>query len=117
MVVDDAGFAHNIRANYLVTTTGRLGYAFDRFLVYAKGGAAFTGERNNVTIPGFLIVASTGTVTQAGATVGGGAEYMFDTNWSGRLEYDFVHFPSHDLTAERPARCGGSRGRSGGHQR
>jgi hypothetical protein len=37
-----------------------------------------------------------------GATVGGSAEYMFDTNWSGRLEYDFVHFPSQDLTLTIP---------------
>jgi outer membrane immunogenic protein len=81
--IDSAGFAHDIRAFYLVTTTGRLGYAFDRFLVYAKGGAAFTGEHNDVTGP--HIVASTGTSTQVGATVGGGVEYMFDTNWSARL--------------------------------
>ena len=100
--IDGAGFAHTIRANYLVTTTGRLGYAFDPTLVYAKGGAAFTGERNDVTIPGSLVVASTGTLTQVGTTVGGGAEYMFDPNWSGRLEYDFVHFPSRDLTLTTP---------------
>jgi outer membrane immunogenic protein len=100
--MDGAGFAHTIRAHYLVTTTGRLGYAFDRVLVYAKGGAAFTGERNDVTIPGSPIVASTGTLTQVGHTVGGGAEYMLDTNWSGRLEYDFVDFSSRDLTLAGP---------------
>jgi outer membrane immunogenic protein len=100
--IDGAGFAHTIRANYLVTTTGRLGYAFDRFLVYAKGGAAFTGEYNDVTIPRSLRVASTGTLTQVGATVGGGAEYMFDTNWSARLEYDFIDFSSRDLTLTIP---------------
>ena len=100
--IDGAGFAHTIRANYLVTTTGRLGYAFDPTLVYAKGGAAFTGERNDVTIPGSLVVASTGTLTQVGTTVGGGAEYMFDTNWSARLEYDFIDFSSRDLTLTIP---------------
>ena len=73
-----------------------------RFLVYAKGGAAFTGERNDVSIPGSLTVASTGTLTQVGATVGGGAEYMFDTNWSARLEYDFVDFSSRDLNLVIP---------------
>jgi outer membrane immunogenic protein len=100
--LDGAGFLHNIRANYLVLTTGRLGYAFDRTLVYAKGGAAFTGERNDVNIPNSSIVASTGTLTQVGTTVGGGVEYMFDTNWSGRLEYDFVDFSSRDLTLAGP---------------
>jgi outer membrane immunogenic protein len=99
---DGAGNIHNIRAKWLATVTGRVGYAFDRFLVYAKGGGAFTGERNDVTIPGFPIPSSTGTLTQVGATVGGGAEYAFDTNWSARLEYDFIDFSSRDLTLPNP---------------
>jgi outer membrane immunogenic protein len=101
-VIDGLGFRHNIRANYVATTTGRLGYAFEQYLVYAKGGAAFTGERNDVSQPGSAFIASTGTLTQVGATVGGGVEYMFDTNWSGRIEYDFFSFSSRDLTLARP---------------
>jgi outer membrane immunogenic protein len=101
-VIDGAGFRHNIRANYVATTTGRLGYASDRFLVYAKGGAAFTGERNDVSVPGSPFIASTGTLTQVGATVGGGVEYLFVTNWSGRVEYDFFSFSSRDLTLAMP---------------
>ena len=94
---DSAGFSHSIRANWLVTTTGRLGYAFGRSLVYGKGGGAYTGERNDVGSPTNQL-ASTGTQTQVGLTAGGGVEYALDTHWSGRLEYDFIDFPSRNLT-------------------
>jgi outer membrane immunogenic protein len=95
--VDAAGFNHTIKAHWLSMVTGRLGYAFNRFLAYGKGGAAFTGERNDVIGPPF-IKASTGTLTQVGWTVGGGVEYAFDSAWSARFEYDFIDFPSRDLT-------------------
>jgi opacity protein-like surface antigen len=95
--VDAAGFSHLIRAHWLATATGRLGYAFGQYLVYVKGGGAFTGERNEVTDP-LGRTASTGTQTQVGGLGGGGVEYSFDTHWSGRLEYDFIDFPSQNLT-------------------
>jgi outer membrane immunogenic protein len=95
--VDALGVTHTISAHWLSMVTGRLGYAFNRFLVYGKGGAAFTGERNDVTSPP-LTTASTGTLTQVGWTVGGGVEYAFDPGWSARIEYDFIDFPSQDLT-------------------
>jgi outer membrane immunogenic protein len=95
--VDSAGFNHTISAHWLSMATGRLGYAFNRYLAYAKGGAAFTGERNDVSTPAGK-TASTGTLTQVGWTVGGGVEYAFDSAWSARLEYDFIDFPSQDLT-------------------
>ena len=97
--VDAAGF-HTISAHWLSMVTGRLGYAFNRFLVYGKGGAAFTGERNDVIGPP-RTTASTGTLTQVGWTVGGGVEYAFDSAWSARIEYDFIDFPSRDLTLAR----------------
>ena len=94
---DSLGFDHRITAHWLATVTGRLGYAFNRFLVYFKGGGAFTGERNDVNTA-VAAIASTGTLTQVGTAVGGGVEYEFSRNWSARLEYLFIDFPSHDLT-------------------
>jgi outer membrane immunogenic protein len=95
--VDATGTTHKIRAHWLATATGRLGYAFGRYLVYGKGGGAFTGERNEIVDP-LGKTASTGTQTQVGGTGGGGVEYSFDTHWSWRLEYDFIEFPSQNLT-------------------
>jgi outer membrane immunogenic protein len=77
-----------------------VGYAFNQFLVYAKGGVAFASARATVTDLGKL--ADTGTTTQVGWTVGGGVEYALNPNWSVRLEYDFVDLPSRDMILHGP---------------
>jgi outer membrane immunogenic protein len=94
---DQFGFDHRVTAHWLATVTGRVGYAFDRFLVYFKGGGAFTGERNDVNT-GVATIASTGTLTQVGAAVGGGVDYAFSPNWSARLEYLFIDIQSRNFT-------------------
>ena len=40
-----AGFTLTVKNDYVATIAGRLGYAFDRVLVYGKGGAAFTRDK------------------------------------------------------------------------
>jgi outer membrane immunogenic protein len=73
----------------LASVTGRLGYAWDRFLIYGKGGGAW--EQDDYTITGAAFVA-TASETRTGWTVGGGGEYAF-TNWlTGFVEYDFYDF-------------------------
>jgi outer membrane immunogenic protein len=69
--------------------TGRLGYAFDRTLVYAKGGFAFyDGEGKQVTTkPGYI---HSGTSTFTGWTAGGGIEHYICPAWSIKGEY--LHF-------------------------
>jgi outer membrane immunogenic protein len=71
--------------------TGRLGYAWDRALVYVKGGVAFVDVRTTVTDPilnpGFI--AQT-TDSKATWTAGGGIEWAFDWNWSVKAEYMFI---------------------------
>lgn len=76
--------------------TGRLGYSWDRFLVYAKGGAAFVGLHaaiddncNTGACGGLLINASTNK-TEATWTVGGGLEYALGSNWSIKGEYMYI---------------------------
>ena len=74
--------------NYLGTVRGRLGYAFDRFLVYGTGGLAF-GEAKSSTIiavPGSQWSGSKND-TKVGFAVGGGVEYAFTGNWSAKIEY------------------------------
>ncbi|MGA2892247.1 MAG: outer membrane beta-barrel protein [Xanthobacteraceae bacterium] len=77
------------------TVTGRLGYAFDRTLVYAKGGAAW--EHTNVDMavnlnPGNHFLASATSYGAWGWTVGGGVEYALTPAWSLMLEYDYLGF-------------------------
>jgi outer membrane immunogenic protein len=69
--------------------TARLGFAFDRTLVYAKGGFAFfTGEGKQATTnPGYVPNATNAFV---GWTAGGGVEHFFSPAWSVKAEY--LHF-------------------------
>ena len=71
--------------------TGRLGYAWDRAMVYVKGGVAFVDVETTVTDPLFNpgFVASTSD-SAATWTVGGGIEWAFDWNWSVKAEYMFI---------------------------
>ncbi|MFL9827221.1 outer membrane protein [Rhodoplanes sp. SY1] len=76
--------------------TGRLGYAFDRALIYVKGGVAFVDTEWSVvdgcttgTCSPWTVNAG-GSSTKATWTVGGGLEYAFDMNWSIKAEYMFI---------------------------
>ena len=86
--------------SWIGTVRGRLGCAFaDSLLVYGTGGLAYGGyaasmqlTQNWMDISGaglnFLnFGASNYSNTMVGYTVGGGAEWMFMTNWSAKVEY------------------------------
>lgn len=68
---------------------GRLGFALDRALFYATGGAAFAGVTN--TYQSFFGYNSIGR-SLAGWTLGGGLEYAINNNWSIRAEYRYADF-------------------------
>jgi outer membrane immunogenic protein len=90
--IDPLGNALQTQVLWTATITGRLGWAFDRLLIYGKGGAAFEYDRDTVTQPS--AVAVVGSTTRGGWTVGAGAEYAFTEHWTTRLEYDYLRFPS-----------------------
>jgi outer membrane immunogenic protein len=75
---------------------GRIGYTWDRTLLYAKGGVAFVGNTYNFTdactVGGCgantLLISHSGTdVTYA---LGAGIEYAFTNNWSMKGEYLYL---------------------------
>jgi opacity protein-like surface antigen len=104
--------------NWMATVTGRVGYAWNRTLFYAKGGVAFedsslsaaciygpTGSSSGTLAcvpPGhfngpfgpFTGVAgfSTANYTRVGWTLGYGAEFDLGKNWSAKAEYDYLSF-------------------------
>jgi outer membrane immunogenic protein len=98
---DASGDTHTVHSHWLSLVTGRLGYGFNRYLIYAKGGAAFGNERNKV-VSTLGQVAGSSTGTQVGWTVGGGIEYAIAPNWSARVEYDFVDLPSPGIVLVGP---------------
>jgi outer membrane immunogenic protein len=79
-------------SSWLSTARGRAGYAFDRFLVYGTGGAAFGNVRAN-----FSNDPVTSSI-EAGWTVGAGLEAAFARNWSAKAEYLFVNLGNGSCT-------------------
>jgi outer membrane immunogenic protein len=89
----------------LTTVTGRLGYAWDRLLLYAKGGGAWVGSNSpTFTVDGAPVTVSTSNSNWAW-TAGLGAEWAFWGNWSARFEYDFVGLSSQSFAI--PTAVGG----------
>ena len=85
------------RNNWLGTARGRIGYAFDRFMPFITGGAAF-GD----------IKATTGglgsqTTTRAGWTLGGGGEFAIAGPWTAKVDYLYVDLGKSNCGA---ATCG-----------
>jgi outer membrane immunogenic protein len=71
--------------------TGRLGYAFDRTLIYAKGGTAFVNaELKSI---GAVVIADHSD-TLWGWTAGAGLEQRISAEWSVKLEYQHFDFGS-----------------------
>jgi outer membrane immunogenic protein len=85
------------RINWLATARGRIGYAFDRFLPYITGGAAFGNVRMGTA-------AGVDHDMQVGWVVGAGLEYAFLGAWSAKAEYNYVDLGT--ATCGAPA-CGG----------
>ena len=80
--------------------TGRIGAAFDRLLVYGKGGVAFAEDKSTFTPVGGAT--ATDTTTRVGWTAGAGLEYALTDNWSVRAEYDYLGFGSKQLSFATP---------------
>ncbi len=92
---EDGGFAGDV--------TGRLGYAWGSWLLYAKGGFAWFNPQlsasavaynKGVPVAGFNGWDNNSTLT--GWTVGGGVEWLLNSNWSVKLEYQYYDFALND---------------------
>jgi outer membrane immunogenic protein len=73
---------------WLATLRGRVGYAFDRYLLYVTAGGAATELKSAVTV-GAISSATTSSTTSAW-TAGGGFEAAFTENLSARIEYLYL---------------------------
>ena len=95
------------RTDWLASVTGRVGYTWDRFLVYGKGGAGFAHDRyslnNFQAIGGPFSFCATGlfafipcdastSTDRIGWVAGAGVEWAFAPNWSALIEYDHYGF-------------------------
>jgi iron complex outermembrane recepter protein len=79
---------------WLATARGRAGYAFDRFLVYGTGGAAFGNIQVNFSND------PVSSATKAGWTAGAGVEVAVAPHWSAKAEYLFVDLGDGSCTTD-----------------
>jgi outer membrane immunogenic protein len=84
---------------WIASVDGRLGYtapSWDRFLIYVIGGAAWSQQSSSLANLDLGYYVASGSKTRAGYDIGGGLEYAFTNNWTGRIEYRYYNFGSNN---------------------
>ena len=109
------GLAYSTKIDALGTVRGRIGVlATPSLLLYATGGFAY-GEVSHSYSESFGAPGTTPTINQSfgsvsnwdtGWTVGAGAEYALDQNWSIKGEYLFVNLSGDTFTTTATSGCG-----------
>ncbi len=75
--------------DWIASLAGRIGIASDRALFYVKGGAGWVQNTASITnlTTGVSVSASN---NNSGWLLGGGLEYAFASNWSAKVEFDYL---------------------------
>jgi outer membrane immunogenic protein len=103
---------------WLATITGRLGYAFDRLLIYTKGGLAVAEVSSASIWNPAIIPLSPATAPQpvpaatafragdtaVGWTLGGGLEFALTQKWSSKVEAMYYDLGSATYQLDAPVR-------------
>jgi outer membrane immunogenic protein len=93
----EIGVAYHSKIDSLASVTGRVGYAWDRFLGYVKGGVAW--ERDDYWATTIVLgTAYTARKTRTGWTIGVGGEYAFTDILSGFVEYSYYDYGTRGIT-------------------
>lgn len=94
----DPGRHLRVQQDWQGSVRGRIGYAFDRMMIYGTGGVAFT----NFDYASYNPVAGlgeTGTFSRTGWTVGGGANFAFTDQIVVGLDYRYTDYGKFDYVA------------------
>jgi outer membrane immunogenic protein len=95
------GKTFDAKSDFLADVAGRVGIGFDRWLVYGKGGIAYTHDKFELASIA-LAVDAVGNQDRTGWTAGGGFEWAFASNWSAKVEYLHYDFGGKDITLTDP---------------
>ena len=93
--------------NWLMTVGPKLGMAMDQTLFYAEGGLAVADE--DYSHLGNRDRIYKGSETRTGWFIGAGLEHAFDSNWSAKVEYNYIDFGSDDVSLRRTTGSGETR--------
>lgn len=106
--VDGPYYQTNAELEWFGTVRARLGYAFDRLLVYGTGGFAYGKVSGSTTVMGLngagapdFTTAASGSYDKVntGWTLGAGLEYAITDNWILRGEYLYVDLGDTNVTS------------------
>ena len=86
------GATFNDKVTSFETVTARIGWAIDRTLLYAKAGGAWDQSSGTINGSALGLATKSHSINNSGWVVGGGVEYAFAPNWSGKVEYDYMGF-------------------------
>jgi outer membrane immunogenic protein len=116
--LDIAGVAttnYDAKILWIGTVRGRIGYAWDRLLIYATGGLAYgdvkiSGTSNDAGggiffVPGYTYSGTSSfdvSRVNTGWTAGGGIEGALSNNWSWKVEYLYVNLGSLNFSGPGP---------------
>ncbi len=83
--------------DFLSSVTARAGFAWDRWMLYGKGGVGFVNDRYNLADAAGTYNFD-GVETRLGWTAGVGVEWALWDDWSVKLEYDYYDFGTRNVT-------------------
>jgi outer membrane immunogenic protein len=86
--MNDTVLGLNVHVDYLASIRGRVGYTWDRMMLYGTGGVAFTRV-------GALGVHA----TNEGWVLGAGLEWAFSHRWTAKVEYLFYDIDAFETSA------------------
>ena len=94
----DPGGLVRVQQDWQASVRARIGYAFDRFMIYGTGGVAFTELDYSYFNPlaGF---GETGSFSRTGWTAGGGVNYAMTNNVILGLDYRYTDYGKFDYVA------------------
>jgi opacity protein-like surface antigen len=101
-LIGQAFSALQAETKWIASLTGRVGYAFDRFLFFVRGGGAWAHQRYDSRGFAGMPFDFTGSDTRSGWTVGAGVEWAFLGNWSAKVEYDYYDFGATSVSLNGP---------------
>jgi outer membrane immunogenic protein len=92
--VADLSFANEQKVTWIGTVRGRLGFTFDRWLVYGTGGVGAGGFKSQYSVSTTLSrVTHVETYDKVAWVAGGGVEVALDPRWSVKAEYLYFALP------------------------
>ncbi len=89
LLLGGEGFSFKTRSDVAGDIAARLGYAFDRTLLFGKIGVAWADYKFTETYP-IGDSPDSGSGVYTGLLLGLGVEYALDMHWSIKGEYDFI---------------------------